>query len=345
MLKRRDFLASLSLPLLAGVSRSETTPAPLLRGRRLKPGDTVGLISPATPVSDPDLLQKAERTINYFGWKVNWGRSVGKKSGYFGSSVAERVTDLHEMFADPAVDAVFAIRGGYGSSQILDQIDYELIRKNPKIFVGYSDITAMHLAIYQKTRLVTFHSPVPLSPFTKYTQRHFLRAITEAVPNGVVTNPVESNELRPQHPLRTIVPGKATGPLVGGNLTLISTLMGTPYEIDTRGAIFFIEDVGEEPYRIDRMLTQLRLAGKFDQAAGVIFGECSDCTPSDFRPFVAAGFSLGEVVDAILGPLKIPVLAGMTIGHTAEQLTLPLGIRATLDAKAGTLDLRESAVR
>ncbi|NDD64169.1 MAG: LD-carboxypeptidase, partial [Acidobacteria bacterium] len=118
-----------------------------------------------------------------------------------------------------------------------------------------------------------------------------------------------------------------------------------PYEIDTRGAIFFIEDVGEEPYRIDRMLTQLRLAGKFDQAAGIIFGECSDCTPNEFRPFVAAGFSLGEVVDAILGPLKIPVLAGLTIGHTADQLTLPLGIRATLDAKAGTLELKESAVR
>lgn len=344
MVNRRDFLGSLSLPIVAYGAQGEASGPPLLRGRRLRPGDTVGIISPATPVADPDLLRKAERTIQYFGWKVKWGRNVGKKSGYFGSPVAERIADLHEMFSDPAVDAVFAIRGGYGSSQLLDQIDYDLIRKNPKIFVGYSDITAMHLAIYQRSRLVTFHSPVPLSAFTKYTQRGFLQAVTEARPAGVLTNPPEAGELRPEHTLRTIVPGRATGPLVGGNLTLISTLMGTPYEIDTRGAILFLEDVGEEPYRIDRMLTQLRLAGKLDQAAGVIFGECSSCSSSEFRPFVAAGFSLGEVVDAILGPLKIPVLAGLTIGHTADQLTLPLGIRATLDAKAGTLEIRERAV-
>lgn len=345
-MNRRDFLGSTAGSLLVtGLNGSSMEQSPLLRGKRLRPGDTIGLISPSTPVFDPDLLQKAERTIRYFGWKVKWGRSVGKKAGYFGSTVGDRVTDLHEMFADPAVDAIFAIRGGYGSSQMLDQIDYELIRRNPKIFAGYSDITAMHLAIHQKTRLVTFHAPVPLSAFTRYTQRSFLRAITEPHPAGVETNPAEPNELRPEHTLRTVRPGRATGPLVGGNLTLISTLMGTPYEIDTRGAILFIEDVGEEPYRIDRMLTQLRLAGKLDQAAGIIFGECSSCSPSEFRPFVAAGFSLGEVVDAILGPLKIPVLAGLTIGHTPDQMTLPMGIRATLDAKAGTIELKESAVR
>lgn len=332
-----------AVALTPGLARAASSQQ-LLRARKLKPGDTVGVISPSTPVGDPDLLQKAERTIKYFGWKLKWGRSVGKKAGYFGSAVADRVDDLHAMFRDPEVAAVFAIRGGYGSSQMLDRIDYDLIRRNPKVFVGYSDITAMHLAIHQKTGLVTFHSPVPLSTFTEYSRKSFLKAINEAAPIGVQTNPPETDLLRPSHTLRTIRPGKATGRLVGGNLTLISTLMGTPYEIDTRGAILFLEDVGEEPYRIDRMLTQLRLAGKFDQAAGVIFGECVDCGPSDYKPFVSAGFSLGEVVDALLGPLKIPVLFGLTIGHTDDQMTLPMGVQATLDADAGTLEIRESAV-
>ncbi len=317
---------------------------PLIRPPRLRPGDTVGLISPSTPVTDPDLLQKAARTIEHFGWKVKWGRGVGRKSGYFGSPIEERVEDLHTMFRDPSVNAVFAIRGGYGSSQILDRIDYGLIRRNPKVFVGYSDITAMHLAIHQQTGLVTFHSPVPLSPFTDYSRKSFLRAISVSGPIGRQGNPPESDQLRPTHTLRTILPGKATGRLVGGNLTLISTLMGTPYEIDSRGAILFLEDVGEEPYRIDRMLTQLRLAGKLEAAAGIIFGECVDCGPSDYKPFVSAGFSLGEVLDATLGNLRIPVLFGLTIGHTSDQMTLPMGVSAQLDADGGSIEITESAV-
>ncbi len=328
-------------------AKTSAAPArrPLIRPKRLVEGNTVGLISPATPVSDPDLLQKAEQTIRHFGWKVKWGRSVGRKAGYFGSSVEDRLADLHAMFEDPEVDAVFAIRGGYGASHLLDGIDYDLIRRHPKVFVGYSDITALHLAIHQQTGLVTFHSPVPLSPLTGYSQKSFRQAITEARPLGRQTNPPESSSLRPLHPTRVVRPGQATGPLVGGNLTLISTLMGTPYEIETRDAILFLEDVGEEPYRIDRMLTQLRLAGKLEQAAGIVFGECVDCGPSDFRPFVSAGFSLGEVIDAILGPLRIPVLFGLTIGHTADQMTLPMGLRATLNTETASIEILESAVR
>ncbi|NOT62400.1 MAG: LD-carboxypeptidase [Acidobacteria bacterium] len=343
MLTRRHFLtAAAAAPLLATVSISQTKP--LIRPRRLQAGDTVGLITPATFVSDPDALIKAERTIKHFGWRAKWGKNVAKKSGYFGNPVNERLDDLHAMFRDPEVKAVFCVRGGYGAQHLLDRIDYDLIARNPKIFAGYSDITALHLAIHKNTGLVTFHSPVPVSAFTDYTQKHFVPALTETKPLGVLTNPPESNKLRPEHTLRAVRPGKATGRLIGGNLTLISTLMGTPYEPDTRGAIFFIEDVGEAPYRIDRMLTQLRLAGKLQQAAGIVFGECADCGAGDYKPFVAAGFSLGETVDAILGELKIPVLAGLTIGHTDDQLTMPLGVMATLDAEAGTLELKESGV-
>ena len=281
----------------------------LLKPPVLKSGDTVGLITPSTYVSDPDQIATAERTIQYFGLKMKMGRNVRKQTGYVGGTIAERVADLHEMFSDPEVKAVFTIRGGYGSAQLLDNIDYDLIRRNPKIFIGYSDITAMHLAIHQKTGLVTFHGPVTLSKFTGYTQEHFRKALFDAKPIGPVTNPPSSDPLRPAHTLRTVKPGKARGRLIGGNLSLIASLMGTPYEIDTRGKILFIEDVDEQPYSIDRMLTQLRLSGKLRSAAGIIFGECLDCKPRDYKPSFNSTFSLGQVVDNILGELNIPVLS------------------------------------
>ncbi len=316
----------------------------MMKPKVLKKGDTVGLVTPSTYVSSPDEIATALRTAEYFGLKVKMGPNVRKRAGYLGGSIAERAADVNAMFADPEVKAIFAIRGGYGSAQILPALDYGLIERNPKIFQGYSDITAMHLAIHQKTGLVTFHGPVMLSGFTAYTIDHFRRALFETKPIGTVSNPAESNPLRPNHTLRTVKGGRATGPIVAGNLTLISTTMGTPYEIDTRGKILCIEDVGEEPYSMDRMLTQLRLSGKLEQAAGVVMGECSRCTPREFRPGFDSTFSLGEIVDDILGGLKIPVLTGLTFGHTADQLTLPLGCRATLDADQGTLSIEEAGV-
>ena len=335
---RRNLMAA---ALLAPQASSSTT---LLKPAVLKPGDTVGLITPSTYVSDPDRIAAAVRTIEYFGLRMKMGRNVRKQTGYVGGTIAQRVSDLHDMFRDPEVKAVFTIRGGYGSGQLLDDIDYELIRRNPKIFLGFSDITALHLAIHQKTGLVTFHGPVTLSKFTGYTQEHFRKAMFDPKPIGSLTNPPLSDPLRPSHTLRTVKPGKARGPLIGGNLSLIASLMGTPYEIDTRGKILFIEDVGEQPYSIDRMLTQLRLSGKLKSAAGIIFGECEDCKRSDYKPSFDATFSLGEVVDNILGELKVPVLSGLTIGHTDDQLTLPLGVMATLDADKGELTIEESAV-
>ena len=316
----------------------------MVKPKLLKKGDTVGFVTPSTYVSSPDEIASALRTAEYFGLKVKMGANVRKRTGYVGGTIAERAADVNAMFADPEVKAVFAIRGGYGSAQILPALDYDLIAKNPKIFQGYSDITAMHLAIHQKTGLVTFHGPVMLSGFTPYTIDHFRRALFAVKPLGSVTNPVESNTMRPNHPLRTVKGGRARGPLIAGNLTLISTTMGTPYEIDTRGKILCIEDVGEEPYSMDRMLTQLRLSGKLDAAAGIVFGECARCSPREFRPGFDSTFSLGEIVDDILGGLKIPVLAGLTFGHTADQLTLPLGCQATLDADKGTLTIEESGV-
>jgi muramoyltetrapeptide carboxypeptidase len=357
-MKRRNFLraagaTAVSLPLAARLSSSaQTTNASgaqasankLIKPKALRAGDTVGVIAPATSVPDPDRLALVEPTLKYFGLRAKVGKYVGQGSGHVTRTVSERLDDLHAMFRDPEVKAVFCIRGGYGSMQLLDRIDYDLIRRNPKIFIGYSDITALHLAINRHANLTTFHGPIVLSSFTDYTQQNFRRALFDTRPAGKLTNPTESNMLRPEHPLRTIRSGTATGPLVGGNLSLVTALMGTPYEIETRGRILFLEDVGEEPYRIDRMLTQLRLAGKLEQAAGIVFGECSECALNDYKPSFAWDATLGEVLDNILGSARVPVFTGLTIGHTADQLTLPLGVTATLNADEKTLELKESGV-
>ena len=338
---RRE-LSGLALGALAA---AQTPSIPdVIKPKALAKGDTVGLITPSTFVSDPERLETAERTVRYFGLVPKWGKNVGRKWGYAGGTIDERLDDLHAMFADPSVKGVFCVRGGYAAGQLLDRIDYKLIRSNPKVFVGYSDITAMHLAIRRMTGLVTFHGPVPMSAFTPFTQEFYRRALFEAKPLGDLTNPPETNTLRPNHHLHTIRPGKARGQLVGGNLTLIATTMGTPYEVDTRGRIFFIEDVEEAPYSIDRMLTQLRLAGKLQQAAGIVWGECADCKAKDYKPSFSDGsFTTSEVAMNILGKLDIPVLSGLTIGHTDDQLTLPEGIMAELDSTKQTLTMLEAA--
>ncbi len=331
---------------MAGVGASFAAPAAEsapIKPKALRPGDTVGLVTPSSYVADPDRLQLAARTVKYFGLKLKTAKNVGKRAGYLGGSVQERVDDLHEMFKDRDVRGVFCIRGGYGAEQLLDRIDYDLIRRNPKIFLGYSDITALHLAIHKKAELVTFHGPVVLSRFSEYTRTYFRKALFSTAPIGKVANPPDSDPLRPAHTLRAIRPGRARGALIGGNLSLVASTMGTPYEIETQGRILFLEDVDEQPYSIDRMLTQLRLAGKLNAAAGVIFGECSNCRPREFQPSFESTFSLGEVLDSILAEVKAPVLSGLTIGHTDDQATLPLGIAATLDSENGELIIEEAA--
>jgi len=311
----------------------------LIKPKALNPGDTVGFITPATPIFDPDLLGLIKPGIESFGLKVKMGDYVGKRKPRFEDTLKGRLDDLHAMFADPEIKGIVAT-GGYGASQLLDRIDYDLIRSNPKIFIGYSDVTALHLAIHKMTKLVTFHGSPTVE--SEYTQRYVKEAIFETEPVGLVTNPEKSSG-EFQAGLRTVRSGKASAPLMGGNLSLIAATMSTPYEIETDGTIFFIEDVNEEPYRVDRMLTHLRLAGKFDKVKGIVWGICSECgglnrTSSGFI------YTLGEVIDNLLKPLGVPVLSGMTIGHTSDRLTLPLGVQATLDAENGTLDILEAGV-
>ncbi len=307
--------------------------------KALRKGGAVGLITPSSYVSDPDELAFAARFCQFFGLQLKMAKHVTARQGYLAGTAAQRTEDLHAMFADPGIHAIFCIRGGYGSAQMLPLIDFDLIRRNPKIFLGYSDITALHTAIGRRTGLVTLHGPVPLSHLSPWSEQHLNRILFDPVPAGLQTNPPDSNPLQPAHTLRTIRTGKARGPLTGGNLTLISTTLGTPYEVETDGRILLLEDIGEDIYRIDRMLTQLRLAGKLQRAAGIVVGECKDCPPPDH----SSAYSLGEVLDYLLGDLNIPVLYGLSFGHTTDQVTLPLGVTATLDATAQTLTIDDAA--
>jgi muramoyltetrapeptide carboxypeptidase len=337
-MRRRAFIPSLAGAVAAPAS------APLLKPRVLRPGDTVGLVTPGTWVPDPDRVALARHTVEFLGLKWKQGRTVGRRESSLAAGVKERVADLHDMFQDPEVKAVFCVRGGYGASRLLDSIDYALLRRHPKLFIGYSDITALHLAIHQSAGLVTFHGPILLSSFPDYTLEHFRRAIFDARPLGKLTNPPEGRPIRPRHPIRTLRGGKARGPLTGGNLSLICATMGTPWEIQPDGRILFLEDTDEQPYSMDRMLTHLRLAGKFRNIRGLVLGECEGCKARDFQPSTDSPYSLGEVLDGILGDLTVPVVSGLTIGHTDDQMTLPLGVSATLDANEGSLTIEESAL-
>jgi muramoyltetrapeptide carboxypeptidase len=316
----------------------------IIKPNSLMPNDLVGVIAPGTAVSDPDDINTAKEAIEYFGLKMKLGDYVINGKGYKSRTVEERLIDLHNMFRNPEVKAIITIRGGYGSPQLLDGIDYKLIKDNPKIFMGYSDITAMLIAINKMTDMVTFHGPVLLSAFSDYTISNFKKAVFRKEPIGLTTNAKDKNTFREVFPIRTVRGGKAAGQLIGGNMSMICGTLGTPYEIETKDKLLFIEDVGEQPYRIDRMLTQLRLAGKLQSAKGIIVGYCKGCDYDVLQPSRIWDYSLGEIVDNLLGNLGIPVIYGLTIGHTSNQLTLPIGVNAELDADAKTLNIIESGV-
>ena len=312
-----------------------------IKPRILHPGDTVGLIAPASYTFDLWKLDDAATRVRALGLEPKFGRHVRGRRGFLSGTDDERLEDLHAMFRDPGVAAVFALQGGYGTPRLLDRIDYELVRKNPKILLGYSDITGLHLAIGRRAGLVTFHGPNMIGSLPPRTLELLKKALFVSEPLGDVTNPEEADPLNVEFPLHTVSPGVARGRMVGGNLTLVSATMGTPFEIETKDRILLLEDTGEAPYRIDRMLVQLKLAGKLQQAAGIVFGTCTDCGPS--RSSFELSLSLSEVLDEMLGSLGKPVLAGILFGHTKEKAIIPLGVEAELDAGAKRLTIVEAA--
>ena len=310
----------------------------MLKGKRLKRGDTIGLIGPSGAVRKEGAVDRAIAYMQDMGVKVKVGESAHARYGYLSGSDELRAKDLCAMFADPEVDAIICTRGGYGTMRMLDMLDYDVIRKNPKVFIGFSDITALHIAMLNQCGLVTFHGPMATSwndcfP-DGFTLPAFEKVVAKAEPAGAITNAPG------YHERKTVNPGCAEGMLVGGNLSLIAGTIGTPYEIDTKGRILFIEEVGERTYCVDRMLTQLRLAGKFEDCAGVVFGDFTDC-PVEYPAF---GLTLEEIIRDVVAPCGKPIFTGLQVGHTSPQSTLAFGVHARMDADKCELVLEEAAV-
>jgi len=344
MLNRRDF-ARLSITAAAvaaaspRVNAAPNTPA-AIKPKRLTAGDTVGLVLPASAAFEADEIQFAKEQMEAIGFKVVIGPHAFDKWGYFAGHDRDRAADINQMFADDTVNGVVCYTGGWGSPRVLPYLDYDLIKRKPKVLIGYSDITALLNAVHKKTGLITFHGPVGASTYDPFTLENFRRVVMTAEPAGLLPTPSKKpNELVDRtNRILKITKGTATGPLIGGNLTMIATLMGTPYQPDPTGAILFLEDVHEEPYRIDRMLTTLALGGMFDKVAGIIFGRCSDCGVK------GPSFSLEEILRDRFGALPVPVISGLSFGHIEQKLVLPIGAPATLDADAGTVRVEEGAV-
>lgn len=335
---RRQILSTLAaLPLAA------QTPTPQ-KPKALRKGQTIGIVAPSSALWESDLATIATEVTQSLGFAPRLGQHVRDTQGDLAGEDPARADDLNRFFADPKIDAIFAVRGGYGAQRILPYLDYDVIRRNPKPLIGFSDITALHSAIHTQTGLVTFHGPNLLSRFNPYTYEAFAKVLIRPTPPTRVAEPPRFSPSAPgdidrDNRLTTIVPGAARGPLIGGNLTVLSGLMGTPYQPDFDGRILFLEDVQEAPYRIDRMLTQLWLAGVFDQVAGVALGKFTEALPGRGR-----ARSLEEIFHQRFNSDGPPVLRGLMIGHITHQSTIPIGAAAELDADAGTLTLLEAAV-
>jgi muramoyltetrapeptide carboxypeptidase len=343
-MNRRTILKS--LPALSFLNTQNTTPPEAMQKRivkpkRLKVGDTLGLIAPAGPVSD-ETIEKAVRNLTDLGFKVKLGKNLRAQYGYLAGSDAQRLEDFHWAFSDKEVNAVWCIRGGYGATRVLPNVDFSIIKKNPKIFIGYSDITAYHTAIFQKTGLITFHGPVGASDYTDYTKPYVWDVLTKPTPQYILKNSEENlNNPSNLFKLEVIKAGMAQGKLIGGNLTLLSAMCGTPFALKSvKGKILFMEDIEERPYRVDRMLTQLMQSVDLSQAAGIALGIFEGCNPKEGEK----SLSLIECIKDRLGHLNMPIIYGLSIGHIKNQYTLPIGVEAVLNTEGGTITLMESAV-
>jgi muramoyltetrapeptide carboxypeptidase len=334
--------AAVALPAAAHTCPPSTMKRPLIKPPRLRQGDLVGLIAPGGRTND-DAIEKAVQRIEALGFRVKQAANLRAVHGNYAGSVQQRIADLHAMFADKEVKALWCIRGGSGCISLLSSIDYALIRANPKILLGYSDITALHLALYRHAGLITFHGPVAMSGPSDYAREHLLAILTE--PQARYTIPMALENSRraieeTHYAMRTATHGQASGRLMGGNLSMVAALAGTPYAADFRNCILYLEEVNEEPYRIDRWMTQLDLAVGFAKAAAVMIGICDNCGPQDESP----SLTLDETLDLHLKPLIIPAVSGYSFGHIRHQFTIPVGVKATLDTERQTLTLLEAAV-
>jgi len=316
----------------------------LIRPKRLQPGDTIGIIAPASAPPDPRNLDRAVAALQQLGFKVKLAPNARKRRGFLAGTDRERADDLMGMFADRAVNAILCVRGGYGTARLLPLLDYRVIRANAKILVGYSDITSLHCALLKKANLISFHGPMLNSDFIhpdlpRFTLESFLRTLTQPSPPGGIS---QGYRRKTVNVLRS---GISRGQLIGGNLTLLCTTIGTPWWPPFAQRILFIEDLSEPPYRFDRMLTYLLNCGVLQQVAGIAIGINKDCEDPKATRAREYRQTLADVFRDRLLPLKVPIVTGLPFGHVPHNATLPVGLQATLDGNHGELFLTEPAVR
>lgn len=314
----------------------------LTRPPRLAPGSRVALVAPAGPLLERDDLTRGEELCRALGFEPVLAPNAGSRYGYLAGTDEQRLGDLNAALNNPRVDAVWCLRGGYGMTRILSGVDFAAIERRPKAIIGFSDITALINAISRRSGVVTFHGPMSrssLSPFSRWHFDRVLSNLSEAGRLGRIAQPADVLVPR-ENRVVTLHPGIAEGRLVGGNLTLIQALIGTPYFPDFDDAILFIEDVGEDLYSVDRMLAQLRMVGALNRLKGIIVGRFTEMK----RGTEDGALGFDEVLGTYLLPLKVPVAYGFPLGHIDDQWTLPLGVKARLDATACEVEILEPAV-
>ncbi len=341
MKDRRQFLkvtgtALLGAPILSSYALNEPDiipPQNKLKPPALKPGDTIAISSPAGAVWDDGQVEKFKDIVESLGFKVKLGQTLKEKHGYFAGTDEFRAKEINTFFADKEVKGIFCMKGGWGCARILDKLNYDVIRKNPKVIMGFSDITSLLIAINSKTGLVTFHGPVGNSGWNDFSVDYIRRVLMKK--ELVTYEYPEKDDDKPY----TITPGKAKGILMGGNLTVLAGIIGSAYLPQWKNKILFLEEAKEEPYSIDRMLTQLKLAGVLQNISGFVFGKCVKCDAEEPQK----AFLFKEVLEQHIKPLGIPAFYGAMIGHIENKYTLPIGIEAEIDAEKCAMKLLESA--
>lgn len=312
---------------------------PVQKPKKLNKKDVIGIISPASSPDEFSRIEKGVKYIESLGYRVKVGKHVGKNHGYLAGNDDERLEDLHAMFKDKNVNAIFTVRGGYGAFRLLDKIDYRLIRNNPKVFVGYSEMTSLQMAFFEKAGLITFAGPMVAVDFhdevSPYTNENFWATITSNKKHGKLKFPEVEK-------LPFLQKGSTSGRIIGGNLAVLVALLGTGYFPNPTGKILMIEDIGELPYRVDRMLNQLKLSGTYKKVKGIILGKFVDCNERDPEKKT---LTLGEVIQHYITEVNVPSIYSFPHGHIKDFITIPFGIKINLNASKGIVEFAESAVK
>ncbi len=314
---------------LAHTSNSSKT---LIKPNRISRSSTLGMVAPASPVYNKSDFDEMLITLKNQGYTLKLGKHVRDRRGFLAGTDEDRAADLMAMFKDTNVDAILCVRGGWGCNRILDYLDFDVIKNNPKPLIGFSDITSLHMSIAAKTGLISYHGPVGTSNWNEFTQTSFDNVLIKGVPEEYK---IPEEDLYDAYTIRS---GKASGPIYGGNLTVLTAMIGSDYLPDFKGSILFLEDVGESVYRIDRMLTQLKLAGILDNISGFVFGRCTDCKGGE------NSLTLNQIFDDHIKPLNIPAYYGAMISHEEKNVTIPVGMNAEMNADTMSFSIDQSSV-